>query len=577
MALLVIDPKNVRIPICGAVQFSGTGTGQVRMLKMLNEQSKETSSITVSRTIRRVSQAVVAALYSFFLVFGFMKRAIIRGASIFSFSSLKTMLPLVFILLFFTSYFVIVFLDFQLDGSVSIRRFKRVVRRNVYLFVASVSVILMLGWFPYFWANLPGSITVDGTIQLGQYFGLIPLSNSNPIFDTMIFGLLFRAGRFVFKTDNGGIMHIVLAQYIVMAIAFTWSIYEGYLLLGKKKSFVVCSLLFFIVMPDFGYAGQVVLKDTLHMAAFMIMLSAQLTVIQKPQTKWSIVYGLSLLLVSLTRAMAFVYALAGGLATVMYFWKEKPEFKKVMTLTVLSSFLLFGTYERILLPLIGAEEYPSSERYAIVLQQVGYIVTKHQGEITDDEIEAIDSMLQYDRIVEEYNQNIADPMKRICQNENKGPQSKFWKQYFMWYLKYPRDMITGLLSSCYQYYYPLSVGFGNYCSVLEDYSGAGLDIYFVHEKARSSMGAYAAKWETNAILSLVMGPGLYTWILIFSASRCVQYKSKKMFCIILPLLILMIGLPFTPVNGDVRYAYPILSSAPLLVALCFNPTVIGSS
>ena len=74
-------------------------------------------------------------------------------------------------------------------------------------------------------------------------------------------------------------------------------------------------------MPVFGYAGQVVLKDTLHMAAFMIMLSAQLTVMRKPQTKWSIVYGLSLLLVSLTRAMASVYAVAGGLATVVFFRK----------------------------------------------------------------------------------------------------------------------------------------------------------------------------------------------------------------------------------------------------------------
>ena len=540
------------------------------MLKMLNEQSKETSSMTVNRTIRRVSEAVVAALYSFFLVFGFMKRAIIRETL---FSSLKTMLPLVFITLFFAFYFVIVFLDFQLDRRTSIRQAERVVRRNGYLFGASVSVILLLGWFPYFWANLPGSITVDGSIQLGQFFGLIPLSNSNPIFDTMVFGFLFQAGRFVFKTDNGGIMLIAITQYIAMAIAFTWSIYEGYLLLEKKKSFVVCSLLLFTVMPIFGYAGQVVLKDTLHMAAFMIMLSAQLTVMRRPQTKWSIIYGLSLLLVSLTRAMASVYAMAGGLATVVFFWKEKPEFKKVITLTVLSSFLLFGTYERLLLPLIGAEEYPPSEKYAVALQQVGYIVTKHHDAITDDEIEAIDSMLQYDRIVEEYNQNIADPMKRIYQMEDKGPQSKFWKQYFKWYLKYPRDMIVGLFSSCYQYFNPLSVGFGNYCSVIEDYSEAGLDICFVHEEARSSMDAYAAKWETNAILSLLMGPGLYTWILIFCASRCVQYKSMKMFCIILPLLILMIGLPFTPVNGDVRYAYPILSSAPLLVALCFNPTV----
>ena len=300
---------------------------------MMNEQAKETSSMTVNRTIRRLSEAVVAALYSFFLVFGFMKSAIIRGASI---SSLKTMLPLVFITLFFAFYLVIIFLDFRLDRSASIRQPERVVRRNMYLFGASVSVILLLGWFPYFWANLPGSITVDGSIQLGQFFGLIPLSNGNPIFDTMIFGLLFQAGRVVFKTDNGGIMLIALAQYIAMAIAFTWSVYEGYLLLGKKKSFVICSLLLFTVMPDFGYAGQVVLKDTLHMAAFMIMLSAQLTVMRKPQIKWSIVYGLSLLLVSLPRAMASVYAMAGGLATVVFFWKEKPEFKKVMTLTVLS-------------------------------------------------------------------------------------------------------------------------------------------------------------------------------------------------------------------------------------------------
>lgn len=528
--------------------------------------------MTVNRSRRRVSEAVVAALYSFFLLFGFMKSAIIRGISL---SSLKTMLPLVFIALFFVFCFAIAILDSLLDRSVSIRQPERVGKRNAYLFLSSVSALLLLGWFPYFWANLPGSITVDGSIQLGQFFGLIPLSNGNPIFDTMVFGLLFRAGRFVFKTDNGGIMLIAVAQYLVMAIAFTWSVYEGYLLLGKKKSFVICSLLLYTLMPIFGYAGQVVLKDTLHMAAFMFMLSAQMTVMQKPETKWSIVYGLSLLLVSLTRAMASVYAMAGGLATVVFFWKEKPEFKKVMTLTVLSSFLLFGTYERILLPLIGAEAYPSSERYAVALQQVGYIVTKHHDEITDDEIEAIDSMLQYDRITEEYNQNIADPMKRLYQIEDKGSQSKFWRQYFMWYLKYPRDMIAGLFSSCYQYFYPLSVGFGNYCSVMEDYSGAGLNIHFVHEEARSSMDEYASKWKTNAVLSLLMGPGLYTWVLIFSASRCVQYKSVKMFCIILPLLILMIGLPFTPVNGDVRYAYPILSSAPLLVALCFNPTIPG--
>lgn len=528
----------------------------------------------VNRTIRRVSEAVVAVLYSFFLVFGLMKRVIITVASI---SFLKTMLPIVFIPLFFALYFLIAFLDSQLDGSVSIRQPERVVSRNAYIFMASIFVVLLLGWFPYFWANMPGSITVDGSIQLGQFFGLIPLSNGNPIFDTMVFGLLFRAGRFVFKTDNGGIMLIAFTQYILMAIAFTWSVYEGYLLLGKKKGFVICSLLLFTVMPVFGYAGQVVLKDTLHMAAFMIMLSAQLTVMRKPQTKWCAVYGLSLLLVSLTRAMASVYAVAGGLATVVFFRKEKLEFKKVMTLTVLSSFLLFGTYERVLLPFIGAKEYPSGEKYAMALQQVGYVVTKHYDAITDDEIEAIDSMLQYDRIVESYHQNIADPMKRIYQTEDKGPQSKFWIQYFKWYLKYPRDMFTGLFSSCYQYFYPLSVGFGNYCSVMEDYSGAGLDIHFIHEEARSSMNAYAGKWETNAILSLMIGPGLYTWILIFSASRCVQYQSRKMFCIILPLLILMIGLPFTPVNGDVRYAYPILSSAPLLVALCFNPTVTGST
>ena len=530
--------------------------------------------MTVKRTIRKVSETVVAALYSFFLVFGLMKSAIARGAAVYS---LKTMLPLIFIALFFAFYFVIAFLDFRLDGSLSIRRPGHAVKCNVYLFGTSVFVILLLGWFPYFWANLPGSITVDGSIQLGQFFGLIPLSNGNPIFDTMVFGLLFQAGRFVFKTDNGGIMLIALTQYIVMAIAFTWSVYEGYLLLGKKKSFVICSLLLYTMMPVFGYAGQVVLKDTLHMAAFMIMLSAQLTVMRKPQTKWCAVYGLSLLLVSLTRAMASVYAMAGGLMTVVFFWKKKPEFKKVMMLTVLSVFLLFGTYERVLLPLIGAEEYPSSERYAIVLQQVGYIVTKHHDEITDDEIEAIESMLQYDRIVEEYNQNIADPMKRIYQIEDKGPQSKFWRQYFMWYLKYPRDMMAGFFSSCYRYFYPLSVGFGNYCSVIEDYSDAELDLHFVHEEARSRMMEYAARWETNKILSLVTGPGLYTWILIFCASRCVQYQSMKMFCIILPLLFLMIGLPFTPVNGDVRYAYPILSSAPLLVALCFNPTATESA
>ena len=67
-----------------------------------------------------------------------------------------------------------------------------------------------------------------------------------------------------------------------------------------------------------------------------------------------------------------------------------------------------------------------------------------------------------------------------------------------------------------------------------------------------------------------MGPGLYTWMLFFTLARCRKNRDGAAFLILLPLVLLCAGLLLTPLNGETRYAYPIIASVPLYAVFCIR-------
>ncbi len=420
-----------------------------------------------------------------------------------------------------------------------------------------VPAILFLGLSVYLIFNLPGSVTYDGMWQLSQGLGLSKLYNHNPVLVTWAYGFLFKVGRFILHTDNAGVIAIALFQTAAMAAAFSWLIYEGFMML-RSKFFIFAAVVFYVAVPLFGGSAQVVLKDSFHVPFFIAMLSCMAGIIRKPSKLKMVLLCVLLILASLTRSMAMLYSLAGGVALAAAFLAKKREHRGFLAAMVAAAACFVLLWNNVLLPALDIGKYPSLEKYSLPLQQVAYVVVNH--ELTPEETAAIENVLDVETIREVYNPDISDPLKENFKYGDMGP---FWKLYASWFFKYPADMVKSVFKSYYKYLDPYSLGRTNYRNYIQDCSGIGLNFYSMLPQQRQRLLDYVNTWESNPVLRLFMGPGLYSWILIYGLAR----GHRDHWPVFIPLLFLFIGLFLAAVNGETRYALPVIAAAPLIIAM----------
>ena len=509
----------------------------------------------VSRKLKSIkieySTLILAFVFSLFSCSGYIYIHQIQGA----FGKHRYLTLFVFLCLFVTFYLGI--------GWLGRRRLKEKEIRPIAWKL--IPVILIISWLPYWLYIFPGSFSNDVTEQILQVFHIKPLSNHNPVLDTWIFGALFKFGRAVTGIDNAGIVTIIIFEMLLMAFAFTYGIYQGYEL-TKSRDFVLVAAAFYAVIPMFGCAAHTVLKDTLHMPIFVFMIGIQISLIRKPTKGKCILYAVSIILVSLTRAMAFLYACIGGAIFLVFFWKKKMDFRRLLVVAVTAAVVFVILWENVFLSMFGVKKYPSVEKYSAPLYQIAYVVCQH--DLTEEETEAINSFLDVDLVRHKYDPDIIDEIKVMYHGET---PAELWKIYRAWWKKYPKDMIWSFGRSYYKYVYPPAVGSRNGRFRLLNLSKYGLHTHLVvDESYKTALRVYLEKvWSKYTVLRLFFGPGLYSWVLLFGLQQCIRKRSRNVIHLI-PLLVLFIGLFLTPVNGEMRYAYPVLASAPIVIALAYE-------
>ena len=418
-----------------------------------------------------------------------------------------------------------------------------------------ITLIIFCGWMPYFICNYPGSVCNDARDQLAQILKQQHYSNHNPIVDTVIYGIFFKLGRIIGGSDNSGIASIVLLQFFLLAMSFGISGYIGYKF-TKSRLFVIFTVMFYVFTPLFGGGAQCVLKDTLHTSFFVMWACCSLMLTERMTDSKLAVFCILSAVVAYTRSMANAYVfpalIAWGYKIVKY------DSKRRRIIMVLLTVILTLAFEPFINVFFEVEKYPSREKYALPLQQIGYVVSNN--ELSDEEYKMVSEVIPVDVIKQEYNPNLADPLKNCISDES---QKRIPKIYFFLLKKYPLDMITAVAVSYYKYFIPGTSGNGSYRAYIADCDALGLSIYYVNKNGKAVIDKYVGFWLGNNFLRFFMGPGIYSCVFIFSFVVC---KSKWIEFYI-PLFVLCAGLLFTPVNGEIRYAFPIIALSPVMIAL----------
>ena len=215
---------------------------------------------------------------------------------------------------------------------------------------------------------------------------------------------------------------------------------------------------------------------------------------------------------------------------------------------------------------------------SIPFQQTARYVKEHGGEVTEEERRAIDRVLDYKVIAENYDPNLSDPVKNTYKqkDEHLGDYFRVWWQQF---LKHPKTYIKATLNGTYGYYawknkikYPFGYNI----------QPEGHRLYATDYKLtfNSKLEKERALYEKAATAVFVRGPlkiltesMLYNWFFILLFGYMIQNKQiRRYWVIFLPFWVSFFICLASPVNGDLRYMMPVMSVWPLYLAFIVRQT-----
>ena len=448
-------------------------------------------------------------------------------------------------------------------------------------------VIMLAGWLPILIANLPGAVPFDGMTQLLEHFGRIPHYGHHPVFITRLYGYIVELGSNI-KSYNFGVL-LVIAFQVLLCLAVFSGVSAYILQTTGKFSLWLVSALFYAAFPVFGVYVSAVMKDTFYMAMatwFLLELCRFVDQFVAPQgTSGNLRNPLSMIiagiLMCLSRKEASVSIAVTIIVAAAIFYKNNRDKKRIILrcLIVLAAILAVNfAFNFVVFNIMAVPKGEISEALSIPFQQTARYVRDCSGDVTNEEKEAIDAVLPYDKLAESYNPELLDPVKgKMKSDVGMDGYMNYARTWLQMGLKKPTVYLEATLNNTYGYFYPFYksggvLQFSIEHGQTERWGSEELDIYFWLEDTtyRNSVIKIIKGFRNLPVVSLLFNAGTYFWIIVFLITYCIQKKNAiKFIHLVFPIMTFLVCFA-SPVNGSGRYILVIYSSIVVLTATIFR-------
>lgn len=431
--------------------------------------------------------------------------------------------------------------------------------------------VLLLCWLPYWIACFPGSPAWDMNFQWGNYYGILAMSNHHPIAATLLYGAVLDLGRSVFS-DLGALVLCAAFQYLLMAAGFTYGLCKLRQWNVSQPIRLLC-LLYFALNPQIAIWSQHIIKDCAYMGVFFIFSVAYLDLIFKinhhqPTGKALLVVMVWGLLTGLMRNNGIYIVLLSLLLAVTVCQLRKQ--KAIVALSAVLTAVTITLVTNGLINLYGAHSGSVAEALSIPFQQTARYVRKYGNEVTQEERDAIDGVLDYGTLAEAYDPELSDPVKGTYKND----ASKLLAYFLTWgkmLLKHPGVYFEATLNNSYGYLCP------NAASYLVETEGTDMPVKILNG-ADQIFSPQARNACRNIVYTLRQTPGIgmlwsigtYTWVLLFLIVLALYLKRYALIPACIPALLNLLVCIASPVNGLVRYALPHMLITPVILGWFFT-------
>lgn len=443
-----------------------------------------------------------------------------------------------------------------------------------YLYIGLVGLLFVL-WLPYLLNYFPGTTTWDVEYQLTQVIGARPITKAHPIFHTLFIKFFYDLSLTIFQNANIALATVTIAQMLILSSIYSYVIY--YLYKNNFPRVIWIGTFLFYGGFALNAAHTVILwKDILFSAVFLLfsLFLWKARDIDFKDKRSSTLYflklGLTAIFLCLMRNNG-IYVFIGLIPFMLYFYRKNllPIIVIIsLTLVVQSGVqrFLHQRYE-----VIDSYANDMIELLSIPIQQVARVVVE-DGNIDNDSMNQIKEVTTVEEVKANYNPVLSDPMKVLLRNsEHIDHFNNNLDDYFSLWLrlgvKNPDLYMKAYIEQTRGYWYPDIQG----PVIRMDSAGkeASLDTYQVNllgEGFSSLMYSYNFAYLELPLLGIFYSLAAYIWLALLVLFFL--FLRRTSFLGAIPAVLLWgILLVSTPVASEFRYAYPIVISAPLYVAM----------
>ena len=284
-----------------------------------------------------------------------------------------------------------------------------VILRNKNLFFLSLwLIIIFVDLFIFYTAQYPGIFTPDSIGQVRQILTGV-YTNHHPFYHTMIIKIFIDIGLNVFNDINVGVALYSIFSIFVLATCIIYIVKTIYTItknLNLTLIVYICYLVYPVNIKYSFYMGKDVFFGV-AISVFVVTIYKILNNIGNYKVNLLITFLSSLGVCLLRSNGLFVYVFSFIVFFILFFKKYK-FINLIMVITILLSIIL----KYPVLSSLNVKQPDTIESLSIPAQQIARVI-KDENELTSDQKELLNKMIDIDKISDYYVSFFSDPIKDL--------------------------------------------------------------------------------------------------------------------------------------------------------------------
>lgn len=438
-------------------------------------------------------------------------------------------------------------------------------------------LLVFIFWLPYLIIDYPAVIHADSGMMLSQYI-YENLTNHHPVLQTLVWGKFVCSGYALTGSFNVGVFLFVLIQCLygagIVALLFDYVYKKGY-----PALIIMLSVIIIAIMPAFPRNATAVCKDSNYTFYVLFEVWLILKTIDNSKDifgkKWYYlpVWVITILFVCFSRKNGVHLSLI-TLPFVLFYIRKNIKSAIALLIAIVCGFAVYFAGEYAITNIYEISNNDTRETYSIPFQQTARFVRDYPQDVTAEEREIIDTILDYNSLGESYSPELSNPVKDKFKNEStKEDFNAYLDVWAKQLFRHPTVYIQATLNGTYGYFYPNNIGY--YKDLFFMTMCVDDKVIYAPEplkKAADKLCEINMNSRNIPVIGLFSSLGFFVWCDLFITLYFVFFKKNKKFLIYnIPAIVTLLICIASPVNNTMRYGLPIMFLVPVLFCMCFNP------